>query len=140
MDTAAETITDCFKRCRAGLPLRYGQRTADVEARLREFPPDTVYLVAEPIGDCGQYPIAMTIMFPYPDGRPWYTRFTGTDPRFRNRGAACAVKTAALHLACHAGAPAVTTHNGESNFPILAVNQALGMRPHVGYWAMTLPL
>lgn len=140
MDTAAEPITECFKRCRAGLPLRYGQRPVNVEARLREFPPDTVYLLADPIGEREPWPIAMTVLFPGSAGKPWYTRFTGTDPRFRGRGAARAVKTAALCFARQAGAPAVTTHNRESNFPILSLNESLDMKPDLGYWAMTRPL
>jgi ribosomal protein S18 acetylase RimI-like enzyme/GNAT superfamily N-acetyltransferase len=140
MDTAAERIMDCFKRCRSGLPLRYGQRPVDVEARLREYPPDTVYLLAERLGEHEAHPIAMTVLFPRSDGKPWYTRFTGTDPQFRGVGAARAVKTAALHLAFQVGAPAVTTHNNESNSPILSLNAKLGMKRDVGYWAMTRPL
>jgi GNAT superfamily N-acetyltransferase len=140
MDTAADRIADCFRRCRSGLPLRYGQRPFDVEARLREYPPDTVYLLAERLSEHEAHPIAMTVLFPRSDGEPWYTKFTGTDPQFRGRGAARAVKTAALHLAFQAGAPAVTTHNNECNSPILSLNEKLGTKRDVGYWAMTRPL
>lgn len=139
-DTEGEAILDCYTRCRAGLPLRYGPRPADPAARLRELPPDTVYLLAEPADDPAPRPSGITVLLPGADGAPWYTRFTGTDPGHRGRGVAAAVKTAALCLAWRAGAPAVVTHNREANSAIRSLNESLGMKPDVGYWAMTRPL
>jgi hypothetical protein len=50
------------------------------------------------------------------------------------------VKAAALSLASRVGASAVTAHNEEANRGIRSVNEALGMKPDVGYWSLTRPL
>jgi hypothetical protein len=45
------------------------------------------------------------------------------------------VKAASLLNAHRAGAQSVTTHNDESNTPIIPANKAPGMVPDVGYWS-----
>jgi GNAT superfamily N-acetyltransferase len=138
--TASEEdlIGECFTRCRIGLPLPYGDRPVDVRARLREFPAGTVYLLAESLDAGTSRPKGMSILIPQEGS--WYVRFTGTDPDFRGQGVAAAVKAASLSGAHAAGAQSVTTHNDESNTPIIRANQALGMVPDVGYWSLSRPV
>jgi GNAT superfamily N-acetyltransferase len=138
-DSERETIIECFERCRDGLPLPYGNRPVDIAARLREFPADTVYLLAEPLSGPGTRPIGITILIPQPDDKSWHTRFSGTVPEHRGHGIAAAVKAAALSLASRAGVSAVTAHNEEANRGIRSVNEALGMKPDVGYWSLSRP-
>lgn len=143
-----EAIADCFERCRLGLPLPFGDRPVDMRARLREFPPNTVFLLAEPLTASDDElaavgsvrPRGMTILIPDSRENSWYVRFTGTDPDHRGRGVAAAVKAVSLLHAGRAGVDAVTTHNDESNSPIIRANEALGMRPDVGYWSLSRDL
>jgi predicted N-acetyltransferase YhbS len=131
-------ITECFTRCRTGLPLPYGNRPVDVRERLRQFPRDTVYLLAESTDPSAERCMGMSVLIP--QGANWYVRFTGTDPDFRARGVATAVKTASLLHAHRAGAERLTTHNDRSNLAIIRANKALGMLPDVGYWSFTRDL
>ncbi|KUJ38337.1 hypothetical protein ADL25_24190 [Streptomyces sp. NRRL F-5122] len=128
-----ELITECFTRCRIGLPLPFGNRPVDVRERLREFPRNTVYLLARSIEEdrC----MGMSILIP--EDRSWYVRFTGTDPDFRGRGVAVAVKRASLLHAHQARTESVITNNDDSNIAIIRTNQSLGMVSHVGYWSFT---
>ncbi|MEU8378402.1 GNAT family N-acetyltransferase [Streptosporangium sp. NPDC048865] len=129
-----DLILDCFTRCRIGLPLPYGNRPVDVRARLLQFPPESVYVLAESSDAGSARPAGMSILIP--EGRNWYVRFTGTDPDFRGQGVATAVKAASLLYAQRTGAESVITHNDESNTPIIRANKALGMVPDVGYWSL----
>jgi GNAT superfamily N-acetyltransferase len=132
------TILDCFERCAAGMPLPYGQRsTLDLTAVLSGLPSDAIYLLAESPADHDPSPVGMTILVPQHDDNSWYTRFTGTDPVYRGRGIATALKTAALVAAHRGGASAVTTHNGEGNRKMRSLNEALAMKPDLGYWALS---
>jgi RimJ/RimL family protein N-acetyltransferase len=131
-------ISECFARCRIGLPLPYGDRPVDVRARLREFPAETVYLLADSLDSGTGRPAGMSILIPQEES--WYVRFTGTDPDFRGQGLAAAVKVASLLTAHRAGAQSVTTHNDESNTAIIRANKALGMVPDVGYWSLSRPV
>jgi mycothiol synthase len=135
MASEEDLITECFERCRIGLPLPYGDRPVDVRARLREFPAETVYLLAESPDAGANLPKGMSILIP--QGGTWYVRFTGTDPDYRGQGVAAAVKAASLLSARRAGAQAVTTHNDESNAPIIRANKALGMVSDIGYWSLS---
>jgi mycothiol synthase len=81
MASEEDLITGCFTRCR--LPLPYGDRPVDVRARLREFPAETAYLLAEPLDAGTSRPKGTTILIPQ-EGN-WYVRFTWTDPDFRRR-------------------------------------------------------
>jgi mycothiol synthase len=138
MASKEDLISECFTRCRIGLPLPYGDRPVDVRARLREFPAATVYLLAESLDAGTSQPKGMSILIPQEGS--WYVRFTGTDPDFRGQGVAAAVKAASLLSAHRAGALSVTTHNDESNTPIIRANKALGMVPDVGYWSLSRPV
>ncbi|MFF2524863.1 GNAT family N-acetyltransferase [Streptomyces liangshanensis] len=84
-------------------------------------------------------PDGMTILVPRTDVSGWHVAFTATDPVRRGQGVATAVKAASLLYACRAGVESVTTHNDESNTPIIRANTALGMVPDVGYWTLTRP-
>ncbi|WP_440065735.1 GNAT family N-acetyltransferase [Streptosporangium sp. OZ121] len=134
MASEEDLILECFTRCRIGLPLPYGNRPVDVRARLLQFPPGSVYLLADSPDAGSVRHKGMSILIP--QGRSWYVRFTGTDPDFRGRGVATAVKAGSLLYAQRTGAESVTTHNDESNTPIIRANKALGMVPDVGYWSL----
>jgi GNAT superfamily N-acetyltransferase len=138
MASEEDLISECFTRCRIGLPLPYGDRPVDVRARFREFPAETVYLLAEPLDAGSNRPQGMSILIPQEGS--WYVRFTGTDPGFRGQGVAAAVKAASLLSAHRSGVKSVTTHNDESNTPIIRANKALGMVPDVGYWSLSRPV
>ncbi len=133
-----DLITDCFTRCRTGLPLPYGNRPVNVRERLRQFPRDTVYLLAESTEPSVDRCLGMSVLIP--QRSDLYVRFTGTDPDFRARGVATAVKTASLLHAHRSGAERLTTHNDSSNTAIIRANKALGMVPDVGYWSFTREL
>jgi GNAT superfamily N-acetyltransferase len=140
VDSEEKVIADCFQRCLTGLPLPYGHRPADVLALLRSLPADARVLLAEPLASTGLAPVGLSLMVPQHDDNSWCTRATGTVPEYRGRGVATAVKAAGLLVARWAGASAVKTHNEAGNREIRSVNEALGMKPDVGYWALSLPL
>jgi GNAT superfamily N-acetyltransferase len=63
------------------------------------------------------------------DGHWMWSDMTATVPRYRNRGLARLVKSAALHRAAAHGVAVAYTSNDESNAPMLAINTRLGYRP-----------
>jgi RimJ/RimL family protein N-acetyltransferase len=80
-------------------------------------------------------PVAMTYLkFPPVRGSVW-TGYTCTDPGFRGRGLARAVKLQSLAQAVELGVPVVRTDNDADNAPMLAINRALGYSPRPGFVA-----
>jgi GNAT superfamily N-acetyltransferase len=58
-----------------------------------------------------------------------HNMFTGTLRAYRGRGLALAVKLASIRWAREHGITSMSTHNDETNAPMLAVNRRLGYRP-----------
>ena len=54
------------------------------------------------------------------------TGFTATDPEYRRRGIALALKLRAIAYAQRVGAPCIRTDNASTNRPMLSINEALG--------------
>lgn len=54
------------------------------------------------------------------------TGFTGTDPAYRRRGIALALKLRVVDYARRVGAPGIRTGNAASNRPMLNINEAFG--------------
>ena len=81
----------------------------------------------------GDRPVAMTYLkFPPVRGIVW-TGFTCTDPDFRGRGIARAVKLQSLAQACELGVPVVCTDNDSENAPMLHINETLGYVRRPGF-------
>lgn len=135
--TDEATILECVGRTLAGLPLAGGE-DQDVDlAHARSVIPDgAVVLLAEPRDSESAPALGLTIVTAQLGTGDWYTVYTGVDVAHRGRGVATALKTAALRYAYDAGATAVTTHNDDTNEPILRANRALGMTPTTGYWSL----
>ncbi|QIQ04682.1 GNAT family N-acetyltransferase [Streptomyces liangshanensis] len=141
MEDEARTIMECVSRCMEGakLPFQEGQDINLDHAR-RLIPAEAVIMLAESLDGSEPVTCGLTIMTPQGPTDPWYTIFTGVDARYRGRGIAAAVKSAALLYAYRAGADCVVTHNDETNEPILRLNDSLGMKPALGYWGLVRPL
>jgi GNAT superfamily N-acetyltransferase len=69
------------------------------------------------------------------DGERMWSDMTATLPRYRGRGLARLVKSAALHRAAARGVTVAYTSNDESNTPMLAVNTRLGYHPVATQWS-----
>jgi GNAT superfamily N-acetyltransferase len=81
----------------------------------------------------GDEPVAMSYLaYPPMRGVVW-TNFTGSDPRYRGRGIARAVKLQSLAQAVALGVPEVRTDNDSENAPMLHINETLGYEPMPGY-------
>ncbi|MFC3505280.1 GNAT family N-acetyltransferase [Micromonospora krabiensis] len=136
--TEETLIVECIGRTLPGLPVP-GAENQEVDlAHARSVIPDAAtVLLAVPEGAPAQPPCGITVVTPLAGSGDWYTVYTGVAVAHRGRGVAAALKAAALWAAYRAGATAVTTHNDDTNEPILRANRAFGMRPSVGYWSLT---
>jgi RimJ/RimL family protein N-acetyltransferase len=81
----------------------------------------------------GDRAVAMSYLkFPPVRGSVW-TGYTCTDPAYRGRGIARAVKLQSLAQAIELGIPTVHTDNDAENAPMLHINEALGYVPRPGF-------
>ena len=81
----------------------------------------------------GNRPVAMSFLrFPPVRGHVW-TGFTCSDPEYRGRGIARAVKLQSLAQAVELGVPFVRTDNDSENAPMLHINEALGYHSRPGF-------
>jgi RimJ/RimL family protein N-acetyltransferase len=72
------------------------------------------------------------LRFPPVRGSVW-TGYTCSDPEYRGRGIARAVKLQSLAQAVERGVPFVYTDNDSENAPMLHINEKLGYRPCPGF-------
>ena len=78
-------------------------------------------------------PVAMTYLkFPPVRGTVW-TGYTCSDPRYRGRGLARAIKLQSLVQAIELGVPVVRTDNDGENAPMLHINERLGYERRPGF-------
>jgi RimJ/RimL family protein N-acetyltransferase len=78
-------------------------------------------------------PVAMSFLkFPPVRGRV-FTGFTCSDPAYRGRGIARAVKLQTLAQAFQLGVPVVFTDNDSQNAPMLHINETLGYQLRPGF-------
>jgi RimJ/RimL family protein N-acetyltransferase len=81
----------------------------------------------------GDRPVAMSYLkFPPVRGDVW-TGYTCTDPEYRGRGLARAIKLQTLAQAVELGVPRVVTANDGENAPMLHINETLGYRRLPGF-------
>ena len=81
----------------------------------------------------GDLPVSMShLKFPPVRGTVW-TSYTCTDPAYRGRGLAKAIKLQTLAQAFELGVPVVCTTNDAENVPILRINRELGYTPRAGF-------
>ncbi|MFK3981107.1 GNAT family N-acetyltransferase [Micromonospora sp. NPDC050397] len=131
------TVLECVGRTLVGLPVPGGEaEDVDLAHARSVIPERALVLLAEPSDPEGGPALGLTIVTAQVGTDDWYTVYTGVDVNHRGRGVATALKTAALRYAYDAGATAVTTHNDDTNEPILRANRALGMTPTTGYWSL----
>lgn len=117
----------------------------ELDARTRQDIPTSVPILTEALEDfvnraaapdrrpdrtwvavAGDRPVAMTYLkFPPVRGTVW-TGYTCSDPEFRGRGIARAVKLQSLAQAFELGVPSVRTDNDSENAPMLHINERLG--------------
>ena len=134
-----DMVAECGTRAMAGLP---GDQAGDPDQARSHFPPDAIVLLAERVvqgASAAPRAIGLTIIAAQVEQGAWYTMFMAVDPDFRRGGVARALKTETFARARRAGALSVLTHNHETNEPIIKLNQSVGMRPALGYWAMRRP-
>ncbi|MFI6761727.1 GNAT family N-acetyltransferase [Micromonospora sp. NPDC050417] len=131
------TVMACVGRTLVGLPVPGGENQDVDLAQARGYFSDTsVVLLAEPLGPGHSEPWGLSVIDEQVGTGDWYTVYTGVEVAHRGAGVASALKTAALRYAYDVGAVALTTHNDDTNEPILRLNRALGMVPSVGYWSL----
>ncbi|RKR92162.1 acetyltransferase (GNAT) family protein [Micromonospora pisi] len=131
------TVMACVGRTLVGLPVPGGENQDVDLAQIRRYFSDTsVVLLAEPLDPGQSAPWGLSIVDEQVGTGDWYTVYTGVEVARRGAGVASALKTAALRYAYDVGAVALTTHNDDTNEPILRLNRALGMAPSVGYWSL----
>lgn len=81
----------------------------------------------------GDRPVAMSYLkYPPVRGTVW-TGYTCSDPDFRGRGVARAVKLQSIAQAIELGVPAVWTDNDYENAPMLHINEQLGYERRPGF-------
>jgi GNAT superfamily N-acetyltransferase len=81
----------------------------------------------------GDRPVAVSFLrFPPVRGNVW-TGYTCSDPEYRGRGIARAVKLQSLGQAVELGIPFVRTDNDSENAPMLHINETLGYDPRPGF-------
>jgi RimJ/RimL family protein N-acetyltransferase len=81
----------------------------------------------------GDGPVAMSYLrFPPVRGSVW-TGYTCSDPEYRGRGIARAVKLQSLAQAAERGVPFVYTDNDSENAPMLHINEKLGYKACPGF-------
>ncbi|HSS61503.1 MAG TPA: GNAT family N-acetyltransferase [Candidatus Limnocylindrales bacterium] len=81
----------------------------------------------------GDRPVAMSYLKFPPVRGVVFTGYTCSDPAYRGRGIARAVKLQSLAQAVELGIPAVYTDNDSQNAPMLHINQALGYELRPGF-------
>jgi GNAT superfamily N-acetyltransferase len=93
-----------------------------------DLPHDRLWLARD-----SDRPVAMSFLrFPPVRGHVW-TGFTCSDPDYRGRGIARAVKLQSLAQAIELGVPFVRTDNDSENAPMLHINETLGYDPRPGF-------
>jgi mycothiol synthase len=81
----------------------------------------------------GDRPVAISYLrYPPVRGTVW-TGYTCTDPEYRGRGLARAVKLETLAQAVDLGVPSVRTDNDDENAPMLHINERLGYVRRPGF-------
>ena len=91
-------------------------------------PPDRFWIALD-----GGRPVAMSYLkYPPVRGDVW-TGYTCTDPEYRGRGLARAIKLQSLAQAVDLGVPFVCTDNDSENAPMLHINEKLGYRSRPGF-------
>jgi RimJ/RimL family protein N-acetyltransferase len=78
-------------------------------------------------------PVAMSFLKFPPVRGPIWTGFTCTDPEYRGRGIARAVKLQSLAQAVELGVRTVSTDNDSENAPMLHINETLGYVRRPGF-------
>ncbi len=106
------------------------EQFADFEKRLRA--PDR-RLDRWWIACDGARPVAMTYLKFPPVRGSVFTGYTCSDPEYRGRGIARAVKLQSLAQAVELGVPAVYTDNDAENAPMLHINERLGYIRRPGF-------
>jgi GNAT superfamily N-acetyltransferase len=93
-----------------------------------DLPHDRLWLARH-----GDRPVGMSFLrFPPVRGNVW-TGFTCSDPEYRGRGIARAVKLQSLAQAVELGIPFVRTDNDSENAPMLHINETLGYDPRPAF-------
>ena len=93
-----------------------------------DLPHDRLWLARH-----GDRPVAMSFLrFPPVRGNVW-TGYTCSDPEYRGRGIARAVKLQSLAQAIELGVPFVRTANDSENPSMLHINETLGYDPRPGF-------
>jgi GNAT superfamily N-acetyltransferase len=81
----------------------------------------------------GDRPVALSYLKFPPVRGTVFTGFTGSDPGYRGRGIAKAVKLQTLAQAVELGVPFVQTDNDSENAPMLHINEMLGYELRSGF-------
>jgi RimJ/RimL family protein N-acetyltransferase len=102
----------------------------DFERRVTapDRPADRFWIALE-----GNRPVAMSYLKFPPVRGAVFTGFTCSDPVYRGRGIAKAVKLQTLAQAVELGVSAVRTDNDSENAPMLHINETLGYEPRPGF-------
>ncbi len=83
--------------------------------------PDAFFLALD-----GERYVGLTSLWRRESSPDLDTGFTATDPDYRRRGIALALKLRAIAYAQRVGAPCIRTSNASTNRPMLSINEALG--------------
>lgn len=129
-DTWARKVYEADRRAIQDVPSQDGVTIPDFEVyehqvfEAHNFIPEAYFVAVDTA--TGNY--AGTSSLFKTDGDYLNVGFTGTDPDYRRKGVAMALKLAAVDYAKSVGCPEIRTDNDSTNQPMLAINVALGFQ------------
>ena len=127
-------LSGCTTPLRQGLPHAVDDTVADRAAVQEAMGSPSFHLDRLWMAWDGDRLVAMSFLeFPVERGHV-HTRNTASEPDYRGRGIAQAVKNESVGQAIRLGLPRIRTGNDSQNAPILAINRKLGYVPRYGIW------
>ena len=134
MEQLLDAVVGLYNNTQQGLPHAVDDTVADRAAVQEAMGSPSFHLDRLWMAWDGDRLVAMSFLeFPVERGHV-HTRNTASEPDYRGRGIAQAVKNESVGQAIRLGLPRIRTGNDSQNAPILAINRKLGYVPRYGIW------